>query len=147
MIMTRGSEALSLADKQALVLEGYEALSARSSRMRDLAIGEEWGDLVEEQSRYVIEVERLSRMERDIELDAGQRQRKADLLEVILECDRDVRERLVTRRDQLGELIGVSQRKRDLSRAYRTASGNNVVDAEHAFGPGGTTGHDIKGDS
>ncbi|MBD3894459.1 flagellar protein FliT [Halomonas sp. ML-15] len=101
--------------------------------MLKLARDEAWGELIELQSRYVIEVERLSRMEQELVLDAPHRQRKAALLEAILERDREVRERLVARRDELGALIGTSQRRRDLSRAYRTASGTNVVDAEYVF--------------
>ncbi|APX94964.1 hypothetical protein BWR19_08665 [Halomonas sp. 1513] len=101
--------------------------------MRELARAEAWDELIQHQARYVVEVERLARMEQELELDAAHRERKAALLEAILERDHEVRERLVARRDELGELIGTSQRRRDLSRAYRTASGGNVVDAESAF--------------
>ncbi|SDK77088.1 flagellar protein FliT [Franzmannia pantelleriensis] len=124
---------LSAADKQTLVLKRYEALRVLADEMLELARAETWNELIQQQARYVVEVERLSRMEQDLTFDAMGRERKATLLEAILESEREMRERLVARRDELGELIGSSQRKRDLSRAYRTGSGHNVVDAEHAF--------------
>lgn len=124
---------LSNSAKQTLVLKRYEALRVQADGMLDLARSEAWSELIQQQARYVVEVERLSRLEEGLDFDADNRQRKALLLEAILESDREVRERLVARRDELGTLIGTSQRKRDLSRAYRTASGNNVVDAEYVF--------------
>lgn len=127
---------LSAADKQALVLKCYESLRSQADAMLEMAHAEAWSDLIQQQASYVVEVERLSRMERGLQFDEANRERKAALLEAILERDREVRERLVERRDQLGELIGSSQRKRDLSRAYRAGSGHNVVDAEYVFAAG-----------
>nr|WP_240457663.1 flagellar protein FliT [Halomonas socia] len=124
---------LSNSEKQALVLKRYEALRVQTDGMLELARAEAWSELIQQQARYVVEVERLSRLEQGLDFDAGNRQRKALLLEAILESDHEVRERLLVRRDELGALIGTSQRKRDLSRAYRTASGSNVVDAEYVF--------------
>lgn len=124
---------LSAADKQALVLKCYESLRVQADAMLEMARAEAWNELIQQQASYVVEVERLSRMERGLVFDDANRERKTALLEAILERDREVRERLVERRDQLGELIGSNQRKRNLSRAYRTGGGQNVVDAEYVF--------------
>lgn len=101
------------------LLAAYEALRECSSRMLEWARQEDWDSLVNEESRYVIEVERLSQFDSELLLDMPQQQRRAELLEQILEQDMEIRRRLVERRDALSELIGVSQRKRNLSRAYR----------------------------
>lgn len=104
---------------QEQVLDAYETLRERSNRMLEWARLKDWDSLVNEESRYVIEVERLSTLEPRLALDVAQQERKAELLEQILEQDLEIRRRLVERRDALSELIGVSQRKRDLNRAYR----------------------------
>ena len=70
-------------------------------------------------------------------LDGAAQQRKAELLESILEHDVDIRRRLVARRDELGKLIEVSQRQRDLHRAYapqQGAAASYVADDTDATG-------------
>ncbi|GGX80140.1 hypothetical protein GCM10007160_04530 [Litchfieldella qijiaojingensis] len=104
---------------QEQVLAAYETLRECSNRMLEWARLEDWDSLVNEESRYIIEVERLSKLEPSLAMDVAQQERKAELLEQILEQDMEIRRRLVERRDALSELIGVSQRKRDLNRAYR----------------------------
>lgn len=118
------------------LLACYEALLERSTRMLAKAREEAWEALIEEESRYVQEVERLAREDQGQALDAAQRERKADLLERILEQDMEVRRHLVARRDELGELIGNSRRKRDLERAYRQPQ-SAVIEARKRF-PEGT---------
>lgn len=117
------------------LLAAYEALLERSSRMLAKAREEAWDALIEEESRYVLEVERLAREDQGQGLDPAQRERKASLLERILEQDMEVRRHLVARRDELGELIGNSRRKRDLERAYRNPA-NGVIEARARFPEG-----------
>lgn len=117
------------------LLAAYEALLERSSRMLAKAREEAWDALIEEESRYVLEVERLAREDQGQGLDPMQRERKASLLERILEQDMEVRRHLVARRDELGELIGNSRRKRDLERAYRNPA-NGVIEARARFPEG-----------
>lgn len=104
---------------QEQLLAAYEDLLERSTRMLEWARQGDWDALVNEESCYVVEVERLSQVEPESLLDVPQQKRRAELLEQILEQDMEIRRRLVERRDALSELIGVSQRKRDLNRAYR----------------------------
>lgn len=100
------------------LLAAYANLLARSSRMLACMHERDWFSLVEEQSSYVIEVESLSKAEGNLELSTEQRERKAELLERILEQDMEIRRGLLERREELQKLIGVSQRKRDLARSY-----------------------------
>lgn len=100
------------------LLAAYADLLARSSRMLACMQRQDWFSLVEEQSSYVIEVESLSRAELKLSLSDAQRERKATLLERILEQDIEIRRGLLERREELQKLIGVSQRKRDLVRSY-----------------------------
>ncbi|GEK48192.1 flagellar protein FliT [Bisbaumannia pacifica] len=117
------------------LLAAYEALLERSTRMLAKAREEAWDALIEEESHYVLEVERLAREDQGLELEPAQRERKAGLLERILEQDMEVRRHLVARRDELGELIGNSRRKRDLERAYRNPS-SGVIEARARFPEG-----------
>lgn len=132
--MTRHPE--SGAGEAERLLACYEALLERSTRMLAKARDEAWEALIEEESHYVLEVERLSREDQGQALDTAQRERKASLLEQILEQDMEVRRHLVARRDELGELIGSSRRKRDLERAYRHPE-SAVIEAWKRF-PEGT---------
>jgi len=100
------------------LLAAYESLLARSTRMLACVREQDWPSLVEEQSRYVIEVDSLSRSEGSLSLSGEEQRRKAELLERILEQDMEIRRRLMDRREELSKLIGVSQHKRDLARSY-----------------------------
>lgn len=109
------------------VLAGYERLLHRSARMLSWAREGEWANLVQEESVYVVAVEDLKRLEVGCEMDRDNLQRKADLLERILEQDAEIRQRLESRRDELSELIGNTRRRRDLSRAYRAGGGQAAI--------------------
>ncbi|MFD2437154.1 flagellar protein FliT [Modicisalibacter luteus] len=78
----------------------------------------EWAQLVQEESVYVVAVENLKRLEAECMLDSASMQRKADLLERILEQDVEVRQCLEARRDELSGLIGETRRRHDMSRSY-----------------------------
>ncbi|OBX35423.1 flagellar protein FliT [Halomonas elongata] len=126
-----------LGDTSALgeaVLDGYTRLLVRSEHMLEAALAADWETLVAQEADYVQQVERLSTLDAEASLDREARQRKAELLEDILENDLEIRRHLIQRRDELGELIGVSQRQRDLQRAY--GAGTSVIDAGSRFGAG-----------
>ena len=108
---------------QQTVLTSYETLLSRVEHMHELANAEQWAELIDQRTHYVLLVEQLRELDATIMLDAAAQQRKAELLERILEHDVDIRRRLVARRDELGKLIGVSQRQRDLHRAYTPQQG------------------------
>lgn len=105
------------ASQQAIV-EGYEALLTCTRLMLESAREADWPALITQEGDYVIQVERLARLDAQLELDTDNRHRKAQLLEQILENDLEIRKRLIERRDELGKLIGTTQRQRDLRRTY-----------------------------
>lgn len=107
------------------LLAAYAALLARSTRMLACVREQDWFTLAEEQSCYVVEVESLSRVEGAIQLSDEERDRKAELLECILEQDMEIRRRLLERRNELQKQIGVSQCKRDLTRSYGVRGGSD----------------------
>lgn len=100
------------------LLAAYASLLARSTRMLAWVREHDWFNLVEEQTCYAIEVESIAAAEANLELNDTERSRKAELLEQILSQDLEIRRRLRERQDELQQLIGVNQRKRDLSRSY-----------------------------
>lgn len=100
------------------VIDGYETLLAYTRFMLDAARDGNWSTLIEQERDYVLQVERQAGLDAEFELDSEQRDRKADLLEAILENDLEIRERLVERRDELSTQIGNAQRKQSVQRAY-----------------------------
>ncbi|MFO8044611.1 MAG: flagellar protein FliT [Halomonas sp.] len=122
------------ADRQELLLAAYESLLNASQRMLASARAADWDALVEQESEYLVRVERIRRMDAQLSLDDKAATRKAALLEGILEQDMEIRQRLVERRDELGRMIGNSRRQQALSRAYGPQQGAMPVDAGHRFG-------------
>lgn len=112
---------------QQTLLEAYAKLLARATHMHELAKAELWAELIEQRTQYVMLVEELRELDTHVELDTSGRKGKSDLLESILEHDVEIRRCLVARRDELGKLISVSQRQRDLYRAYAPQQGNNEM--------------------
>lgn len=108
------------------VIESYELLLQQSIRMLEFARRGDWSSLLMEKTRGLIDVERLSQADAQEGLDRDERQRRMELLERILELDAEIRSRLMARRDELGGLIEVSRRQRDLARVYRPAAGAAV---------------------
>ncbi|SDN88137.1 flagellar protein FliT [Halomonas shengliensis] len=100
------------------VVAGYEALLLQTRRMLEATDRQEWETLVSYESDYVLQTRRLRRLDETVPLTDAHRRRKAELIEHILENNLRVRDRLVVRRDELGELIGTTRRQRNLSRAY-----------------------------
>ena len=118
-------------NSQKLLLDAYAKLLVRVNHMHELADAEQWAELIEQRSNYVVLVEELRELDANVTLDAAGKQRKTELLEHILEHDVEIRRRLVARRDELGKLIGVTQRQRDLHRAYAPQQGAyNVFDGD-----------------
>lgn len=103
---------------QQAVVEEYEALLSRTRLMLDSARDANWPALIDQESTYIRQVEQLKKLEADRHLDDEYREYKAKMLEKILANDLEIRERLVERREELGKLIGTSQRKRNLHHAY-----------------------------
>ncbi|WP_240454161.1 flagellar protein FliT [Halomonas sp. NO4] len=102
----------------AAVIAGYRRLRVQVAEMLALTEAEDWDTLIERQHAYLTQVERLKALDADCELDAGDATRKAELLEAILADDLVIRDRLMARRDELGQLLDRSRRQRDLQRTY-----------------------------
>jgi len=120
--------------RQDAILTAYEALLERSCAMLEAARTADWSLLVDQETEYVVQVERLSRLDAQQPLEAWRAERKATLLERILEQDLEIRQRLVERRDELAQLIGSSRQQLALSRTYGPQQGAAVtIDAAARF--------------
>jgi flagellar protein FliT len=117
------------------VLEGYAQLRQQVAIMLELARGGEWDALIERQGGYLQLADRLRQLDREAELDQESIQCKAELLEAILADDLAIREYLMARRSELGQLMGASRRQRDLHRSYGKQA-TVVVDAGDKFDSG-----------
>lgn len=115
-------------EDQDTLIAAYSRLLASAANMLELARQEQWAELIDQRTDYVVQVEGLSRLDTVLTLDETHRSRKAQLLESILEHDAEIRRRLVERRDELGKLIGVSQRQRNLHRAYAPQQAGGVAE-------------------
>lgn len=100
------------------IIELYELLLQQSQRLLESARCGDWQNLAEEKFRGLIDLEKLQRLEAQAVLDPNERERKAELLEQILELDSQTRLCLLSRQEELGKLISLSRRQRDMSRAY-----------------------------
>lgn len=86
------------------LLGRYENLLTLATHINVLARRAKWVELIERESQYVIESERLSRQELP-ELAPEHYERKADLLERIFSLDLETRSLLIARREQLRRQI------------------------------------------
>jgi flagellar protein FliT len=108
---------------QQTLLDAYVTLLSSASHMHELASAEQWPELIEQRTEYVMLVDKLRHLDTEVSLNADGQQRKAELLERILEHDVEVRRQLLAKRDELGKLIDVSQRERRLHRTYGPQQG------------------------
>ncbi|RDB42729.1 flagellar protein FliT [Halomonas sp. DQ26W] len=117
------------------VIAGYAQLQKQVAVMLELARSGEWETLIKRQTDYLQLAERLRRLDAEAPLSDSDAERKAELLESILADDMAIREQLMMRRDELGQLMGSTRRKRELHRSYgRQAS--SVASASDDFGQG-----------
>ncbi|TFH86691.1 flagellar protein FliT [Billgrantia azerbaijanica] len=114
------------------VIAGYRQLRAQVADMRDLAEKADWALLIDRQQDYLQQMERVKALDAACPLVGDAAVRKAELLEAILADDLALRERLMARREELGQLIDHSRRQRDLQRTYGR-QGGSVVDASTHF--------------
>lgn len=108
---------------QQTLLDAYATLLDSAAHMHELASAGQWAELIEQRTQYVMLVDKLRHLDAGVSLDADGQQRKAELLERILEHDVKVRRQLVARRDELSKLIDVSEGERRLHRAYGPQQG------------------------
>lgn len=117
------------------VISGYVQLHEQVKTMLELARSGEWDALIEQQADYLQLAERLRGLDTEVTLSASDSARKAELLESILTDDLAIREQLVARRDELGQLMDSSRRQRDLHRSYGKQA-SSVVSASDDSGQG-----------
>lgn len=108
------------------VVAGYETLLQQTRCMLEATNRQEWETLVSYEADYVLQTEQLKRLDATVPLTEAHQRRKAELIERILENNLHVRDRLMARRDELGELIDTSRRQRNLSRAYGVHPSNQT---------------------
>ncbi|XUO85601.1 flagellar protein FliT [Halomonas sp. KM007] len=126
------SETAAQGNSQQALIDAYARLLVSVNHMHELADKEQWAELIEQRSNYVVLVEKLRELDSLVLLDDDGKRRKSELLEHILEHDVEIRRRLVARRDELGKLISVTQRQRDLHRAYAPQQGGSDFAADIA---------------
>ncbi|MCL4410687.1 MAG: flagellar protein FliT [Gammaproteobacteria bacterium] len=100
------------------VIESYQRLLKFSNNMLAHARKDDWAALIESEMVYVAEVEKLQNYEIDAMLDEGQQEQKLELLEQLLEQDKEIRERLLARRQELEKLISSASQKKKVEDAY-----------------------------
>ncbi|WP_187774594.1 flagellar protein FliT [Billgrantia pellis] len=115
------------------VIDGYAELRQQVATMLALANEGDWEALIEQQAGYLQLTDRLRQLDDQSNLNREDAQRKAELLEAILADDLAIREHLVARRTELGQLMDATRRQRDLHRSYGKQAAT-VVDAANQFG-------------
>ncbi|WP_194756449.1 flagellar protein FliT [Aliidiomarina indica] len=103
------------------VLASYRRLLGFSETMLFHARQDDWTSLIDSEVKYVSEVDRLQKYEMEAMLSEDQQEAKLELLEKLLEQDREIRERLAQRRAELEKLLTGASQKKKVDKAYRTS--------------------------
>ncbi|MFA5495101.1 MAG: flagellar protein FliT [Porticoccaceae bacterium] len=112
-------------------LASYETLLGLSSRMLGLAYEGEWEALIEEEGNYLMAMDHLARLDTPPGITPAQQEYQLSLMEQILEQSVEIQRHLLTRREELGRMIAMSERKRDVDRAY-LGQGDGVFNKTHS---------------
>ncbi|MFP4061815.1 MAG: flagellar protein FliT [Halochromatium sp.] len=135
--LSRKTAASTTTPDQQQLLDAYETLLACSGRMLKAAREADWEALIDLQGTYLTEIEMLRHLEdAEVALDDDGRQRKAALLEQLLAQDREIRQRLNDRRNELSSMILDSKHELALTRTYRyyqEVSEAEVIEATQRF--------------
>lgn len=107
------------------VIAAYEAMLQQTQCMLEAAHRQEWETLITHQTEYLLQTDRLQQLDEAIPLTETLRQRKADLIERILDNNLHLRNHLMARREELSELIDTSRQQRNISRAYGVPAGGH----------------------
>lgn len=106
------------------LINAYELLFQQLQRMQRLAVAGDWAELIQEASGYVLNIEVLQRNEINVTESEAEKQRRRDLLALIIKLDKEIRDVLIARRDELGRLL--EQEKN------QTSIKNNTATKRHA---------------
>lgn len=103
------------------VIAAYEGLSTLTGRMLAAARAGDWDQLVEIELDRNARFESLARSGDVVPDNAGQRLRKAALIQRILDEDAEIRELVEPRRIELSALIGSTRQEARVQHAYRSS--------------------------
>lgn len=103
------------------VIADYQRLLVASEAVLLHSREQDWEALIEAKVDYVALVEQLKQREQGVVFSPAEQERKLALLQQLLEHDKEIRERLTARREELSQLLGVSQQQRKLNHAYGAA--------------------------
>ena len=112
---------------QQALLDAYSKLLVRVHHMHELANAEQWAELIEQRSNYVVLVEELRELDVTVVLDAQGKQRKSELLEQILEHDVEIRRRLVPALNAWSAVANGSAGRATLTGAVALAGGDAIL--------------------
>ncbi|RUO59063.1 flagellar protein FliT [Pseudidiomarina insulisalsae] len=101
------------------VLSAYEQLLAWSNQMLSRVRAEDWAGLIELELEYVSDIERLSQFESTVHLDEREQLQKLELVQQLLDQDREIRERLMKRKTELEGALATMNRQQQLADRYR----------------------------
>lgn len=87
------------------LINAYELIFQQLQRMQQLAVAGDWAELIQEASGYVLNIEVLQRNEINVTESEAEKQRRRDLLALIIKLDKEIRDVLIARRDELGRLL------------------------------------------
>ncbi|MBQ0711347.1 MAG: flagellar protein FliT [Porticoccus sp.] len=96
----------------------YDQLLTHSKIMLIWAREENWTALLEEEAKYVCEVERLNVQGEQYSAGSPPDKQQSTMLEQILKNGAEIRERLIASRDRIGELMKVAQCRDKLTGTY-----------------------------
>jgi flagellar protein FliT len=99
----------------------YDQLLQHSKIMLIWAREENWTALLEEEVKYVGEVERLNVPGEQCSPGSPQAKQQSKMLEQILENGAEISQRLIARRDKIGELMKAAQCRDKLTGTYGVA--------------------------
>ncbi|MCT9070141.1 flagellar protein FliT [Cupriavidus gilardii] len=96
----------------------YEELLVLSEQMLEAAEAENWTAFNDVQTVYLAVVDRLRELEHNVPVSAEERMRRHALLDRILAYDARIRDLMLPHLARLGQLLGDSRRRQNLSHAY-----------------------------
>ncbi|WP_170919523.1 flagellar protein FliT [Halomonas sp. BC2] len=100
------------------VTAAYEALLSQAKAMLGAAREDEWERVLELEQDYRRQAAHIRRLDEEALTEPALIQHKLQLVEALIEHDREIRQRADARRDELAELMRVTRQQGKLHRAY-----------------------------
>ncbi|OON40568.1 flagellar biosynthesis protein FliT [Izhakiella australiensis] len=109
------------------LLENYQKLLSFSQEMLRLANEGQWSELIQIEISYASTVEALARCTRDNPLSIKSLEQLRPVLRHLLDNEREIKQLLAKRKDELNRLINQSNRQQSLMSTYASNSGLVLV--------------------